>query len=106
MKAVLKPCKLFGIFSLLLLCSCATIHPPVTADVPMNPEAGRGHWLIVTVPLESGKPLPFILDTGCPVSCLDQSLEPKLGKRLADANFLNFGVSHQGGAYRPPKLFL
>jgi len=72
----------------------------------MNHEAGRGGWLIVTFQTESGESLPLIIDTGCPVTCLDQSLEPKLGKRLADATFLNWGVSHSGGAYRSPKLYL
>lgn len=72
----------------------------------MNKEAGRGGWLMVPVRLESSEPLPFILDTGCPVTCLDKSLEPKLGKRLTDAIFLNLGVSHRGGAYPPPKLSL
>ncbi|HEY2081157.1 MAG TPA: hypothetical protein VGI88_00105 [Verrucomicrobiae bacterium] len=71
----------------------------------MNQEAGRGGWLIVTFQMESGESLPLIVDTGCPVTCFDQSLEPKLGKRLADANFLNWGVSHSGGAYQTSKLY-
>jgi hypothetical protein len=72
----------------------------------MNREAGRGGWLIVTFQMKSGESLPLIIDTGCPVTCFDRSLEPKLGRRLADVNFLNWGVSRQGGAYPAPKLYL
>ena len=108
-KAVLKPGPLATLLSLLLLCSCATVHPPLSplpADVPMNPEAGRGGWLIAMVRVNDSKPLPFVVDTGCPVTCLDQSLEPKLGRRLSRANFMNLGVSHSGGVYRAPRLYL
>ena len=96
MKAILKPCALGAISSLLFLCSCATTHPPLPAHVPMNKEAGRGGWLIVPVRLENGEPLPFIVDTGCPVTCFDKSLEPRLGRRLADSIFVDLGVSNQG----------
>jgi hypothetical protein len=105
-KQISKFCAVGTILSLLALCSCATIQPPLPAEVSMNKEAGRGGWLIVMVRLESGEPLPFIVDTGCPVTCLDKSLEPKLGKRLTDAIFLNLGVSHRGGAHPPPRLYL
>ena len=75
-----------GIFlSLSFLCSCAT-EPPVRgalpADVPINPDAGRGNWLTVTLQLESGQKLPFIVDTGAGATVLNKPLAPKLGKRL------------------------
>lgn len=109
MKAILKPCALGAIFGLLFLCSCTTTRPPLPLDVSMNPEAGLGDpgdWLIAMVRVDGGEPLPFIVDTGCPVTCLDQSLEPKLGKHLGDAHFLNLGVRHPGSVYHVPELRL
>ena len=78
MKAVLKPCELVTMLSLLLLCSCATVPPPLPADVPINKDAARGNGLIVTLRLESGEKLLFAVDTGSPCTILDTSLEPKL----------------------------
>jgi hypothetical protein len=72
----------------------------------MNKDAGRGDWLIVTLRLESGEELPFIVDTGSPVVCFDKSLEPKLGKRFGPCTFSNFGVKRKGGRYAAPKLYL
>lgn len=109
MKAILKPGALAGIFGALFLCSCVTTRPPLPPDLTMNPQAGRGDpgdWLIVMVRINGGEPLPFIVDTGAPMTCLDQSLEPRLGKRLANATYVNMGASHPGGVYRAPKFFV
>lgn len=100
----------FGIFfSLLLLCSCATgnsIHSRLPANVTMNKDAGRGNWLIVMLRLEGGEKLPFMVDTGCPITGFDKSLEPKLGKRLGTTTAWNFGVKREVGVYAAPKLYL
>ena len=107
MKVTNKPYGIaLALLSLLLLCSCATVHPPVPADVSMNQEAGRGGLLIVMVRVNDGKPLPFVVDTGSPVTVLDQSLEAKLGRRLYRDNLINFGVSHPSAVYRAPRLYL
>jgi hypothetical protein len=75
-----------GIFlSLLLLCSCATensIHPRLPADVTMNKEAGRGGLVVVTLRLESGAALPFVVDTGSPWTFFEKSQESILGAPL------------------------
>ena len=84
MKAVLKPSKLVTLLSLLLLCSCAvenSIHPRLPATVTMNKDAGRSQLIFVALQLEDGQELPCEVDTGCFNTILDQSLEPKLGKR-------------------------
>jgi hypothetical protein len=94
---------------LLILCSCATdktIRPALPADVRINPEAGRGGWLIVTVRLASGEKLPMILDTGCPLVAFDNSLVPKLGKKIDTGTFWIFGVSNTSDQYPVPKLYL
>jgi hypothetical protein len=46
------------------------------------------------------------VDTGCPLTLLDQSLEPKLGARLGQGNIEDIGLTLKGGAYRPPRLYL
>lgn len=106
MEAALKPWRLVPMVGLLLLCSCAMRPRSLPSDVPMNKEAGRGGLLVMMVRVNDSKPLPFIVDTGAPVTCLDQSLEPKLGTRLAQAKIFNFGTSHPGDCYATPKLYL
>jgi hypothetical protein len=102
--------RVFGVLvSLPLLCSCTTgkpIRSHLPADVTLNKNAGRGGWLIVTVKLESGEKLPFIVDTGSPWTLFDKSQEPKLGKRLDTTTLWNFGVKHESGVYAAPKLYL
>ncbi len=101
---------MFGMFlSLLFLCSCVTENPAhqwLPGDVTMNKDAGRGVWLIVPVRLESGEKLSFVVDTGCPATAFDKSLEPQLGKRLDTGVVWNFGVKHEINIYAAPKLYL
>jgi hypothetical protein len=66
-----------------LLCSCATsdsIHPNLPPETSFNRDAGRGGDLFLTLHLENGEDLLFLVDTGAPGVCLDKSLEPKLGE--------------------------
>jgi hypothetical protein len=104
-----------GLFaSVLLLCSCATEPHPVAvtprpalpADVTMNRDAGRGSHLLVTLRLESGEELPFLVDTGAPMTILDKSLAPRLGKCLGTHTLWNFGVQYESNEYAAPKLYL
>jgi hypothetical protein len=109
MRTMLKPCVFGGFVSLLLLCSCATVDPArprLPADVPFNKNAGCGGWLIVTLRLESGEQLPFLLDTGSPCTFFDKSREPKLGDRLGTTTLWNFGAIRDSGLYAAPKLYL
>ena len=106
MKAILKPRILGMFFGLLFLCSCATIHPPLPADVPMNKGAGRGDELFLTLHLADGQELLFIVDTGGNGVLLDKSLEPKLGRCLRTSNISpGYGMKTQS-LYRAPKLYL
>src|SRR5665213_2775329 len=99
-----------GIFlSLLLLCSCATensIHPRLPADVTMNKDAGRGGLVVVTLRLASGEGLPFVVDTGSPVTFFEKSQTSKLGACLDSGTLWNFGVVQEAHAYAAPKLYL
>ncbi len=72
----------------------------------MNQDAGRGGLLIVVVRLADGEKLPLVVDTGAPLTALDKSLEPKLGKRLDTVTLLNFGATQDAGVYAAPKLYL
>jgi hypothetical protein len=106
---MLKPRVFGGLLSLLLLCSCATVDPArlrLPADVPFNKNAGRGAWLVVTLRLESGEQLPFLLDTRSPGTWFNKSQEPKLGKRLGTMTSWNFGAKQESGVYAAPTLYL
>jgi len=81
--------------------SCATLP----AEVPINPEAGRGGLLIVPVRLESGEEVPFIVDSGSG-SCLDKSLESKLDKPVGTDTVQSWGVETKVNVYVTPKLYL
>jgi hypothetical protein len=100
------------ITNLLLLSSCATTNQrPVAAakelpaEIAMNRDAGRGGFLFVTLRLEDGEELPFIVDTASPVTFFSKSLEPKLGKRLSTWTFSKYG-EQVSGRYLTPQLYL
>jgi hypothetical protein len=93
-----------------MLCSHAaaeSIRPPLPSDITLNKDAGRGSYLFVTVRLESGEKLPFIVDTGSPITLFAKSLEPKLGKRLGTVGIWSPGIgTRKGGIFTTPKLYL
>lgn len=72
----------------------------------MNAGAGHGAWLIVPVRLEDGETLPFIIDTGTPVTLIDRSLVSRLGKRLDTGSISMPHDQQEGGLYTAPRLFL
>lgn len=94
--------------SLLLLSSCATTHPRLPADVPMNKDAARGNGLTVTLRLKSGEELLFAVDTAAPCTCLDKSLEPKLGRPLESQPITmnSWGRKQKSALYLAPRLYL
>ena len=77
--------------------------PPETA---INPEAGGGDQLWVTVRLASGEELPFIVDTGSPVTFIDKTLKSKLGKCLDRGTLWMWGVKQPTAVYAAPKIYL
>jgi hypothetical protein len=103
------------LLSLLVLCSCATTpHPPAAiapsalpAEVAMNRDAGRGNALFVMLRLGSGDEIPFLVDTGAPITFLDKSLESKLAKQPASMSTTWLGgVKRQSDLYLAPRIFL
>src|SRR5882724_2365297 len=104
---------------LMILSSCATapiwfvddsIRPPLPAETSLNKGAGRGDNLFVTLRLETGEELLFLVDTGSPCTFLDKSMHPKLGKRLGTQKVRWLGGKGGGkgraGVYKAPKLYL
>ena len=114
MRTILIPRTLGISLCFLLLCSCATTPEPsaiisaseLPADVTINKDAGRGNLLFVTLRLENGEELPFVVDTGMPITVFDKSLEPKLGKRLGPHTILMLGRENESSVYVAPKLYL
>ena len=97
------------ILCLVLICSSAmdhSAHASLPAEVTMNPMAGRGGLLVVTLRLENGQELPFLVDTGTSGTLIDKSLEPKLGKPLGTAIYQSWGVKVTNNAYAAPTLYL
>jgi hypothetical protein len=95
--------------SLMFVCSCATqntVGSALPGEVPINPEAGRGGWLVVTLAFERGEELPFVVDTGTSGTFLDKSLEPQLGKPLGTTLLQSWGVKRTNHLYAAPKLYL
>jgi len=74
---------------LVLLCSCASNYRgqrDLPAATTFNHGAGRGDDLMVTLRMEDGEELLFIVDTGCRNTTFDKSIESKLGKCLGTKN--------------------
>ena len=108
-KAVLKLCIAGGFLVLTLLNSSTTadsIQLQLPTAVAMNKDAGRGNWLVVTLRLDSGQELPFVVDTGCPKTILDKSLEPELGKQLGENTIWTLGGKLKTRLFKAPKLYL
>jgi hypothetical protein len=75
-------------------------------DVTISEDAGRGDLLLVPVRLEDGRELPFVVDTGSPVTLLAKSLEPGLGPCPDTHTFWNFGDRYDANGCAAPRLCL
>lgn len=114
MKTILMPRIPSTFLSLLLLCSCAvTPHPiadiPVSelpADTAINRDAGRGGMLFVTLRLESGEEVPFLVDTGAGGTLFDKSLEAQLGRRFGTEPTTVWEGKGKVNCYAAPRLYL
>jgi hypothetical protein len=85
---------------------CATAAEKLPADVTINRGAGRGSFLVVRVRVSSEEELSFIVDTGSSVTLLDDSLAPKLGKRLGRLSMQSWGKMTELPTYAAPPLYL
>jgi hypothetical protein len=104
--------RLIAFFGLLFLCACAMGNPlralarsSFPFEIDMNKDAGRGEWIFANVRV-AGQELPFFLDTGAAVTCIDKSLEPKLGKRFLTMPTRTFIFTNDSGVYAAPDFYL
>ena len=102
---------------LVLLCSCITkdvwptwygdtsqrpILPAEASFTKVNGAAGSGGNLFLTLRLDTGEELLFLVDTGSPLTVLDKSLARKLGRRRGTAEvFTRFGPHSRDGTRGP-----
>ena len=114
MKQILKICAYGTILSLLFQCSCATANKDsaivpakdLPTELAINDGAGHGDWLFISLRLEEGEALPFIVDTGASGTVLDKSLEPELGKCLGVEQRKGWTSKGRANVYVAPKLYL
>jgi hypothetical protein len=98
-----------AIFFLLLIYSHAIAYvgqPQLPGDVTIDKKTGYGEHLSVTVRLADGEELPLDVDTGSPITILDESLKSQLGKRLGTVKTMDWGTKEKCGIYAAPKLYL
>jgi hypothetical protein len=106
-----RPMKLIAItiFFLLLISLRAPAdpdQPQLPGEVPFSNETGFGKHITVTVRLQDGKAVPMVVDTGSPVTLLDESLKSKLGPQLGISKTLDWSNKVKCSIYAAPKLYL
>lgn len=72
----------------------------------MNKDVGRGNFLMMTLRLENGEQLPFVVDTGASITLFDKSLAPQLGKKIGDVSMGKWGQHIKSDLYLTPNLYL
>jgi hypothetical protein len=95
-----------GLPSLTALAMEPAATPPLPAPVPMNEAAGRGGLLIIHVKLGTGEEWPMAVDTGAPITLLDNSLAGRLGRRVGEISIFSFENRQTGMIYAAPALYL
>lgn len=107
---VLRSTSFLGVLYGLLQLSVGAAPHSVAAlpgEVAMNQDSGSGGPLFVMLRLGSGERVPFMVDTGSPLTVLDSSLEPQLGKSLGTMRVANVGQPlRKENLYGAPKLYL
>jgi hypothetical protein len=85
---------------------------PLPPEVSINQDAGCGGWFVggwltVKLRLETGEEVVFMVDTGSPITVLDDSLKSKLGKQVGTMTVNFVGSKRQpAGIYSAPKFLL
>ena len=95
-------------FAWFLCTTTATLFGAVLPpQIPVNEGAGCGGCIVVNLRLGLGETVNMLVDTGAPITVLDSSFAPKLGKRLHDGK-ISFECwrKQQAGWYAAPKFFL
>jgi hypothetical protein len=95
-----------AILGVFLFCVRAIAGDQLPAEVAINKEAGRGGHLIVKLRVGSGEEVPFLVDTGAPITVLDKSFERMLDERLLTVELRSSLGVQQSGMHAAPKLYL
>jgi len=109
MKILLSRLRFLAVPGLLFLGACATEtshQPALPAEVAINPDAGRGGIVTITLQLADGEELPMWLDTGTSGTIFDLSLTAKLGQPTGISTSQSWGVIKTNNAYAMPRLYL
>ena len=95
-----------------ILLRSAAFGAEPSPEFSINQDAGcggwfGGGWLTVKLRLETGEEVVFSVDTGSPITVLDDSLKSKLGKQVGTmpVGFVD-SKRRPAGVYAAPKLFL
>jgi hypothetical protein len=100
--------RAMGVFTGLLINfnAFADSQPQLPVEVSMNPTAGCRDFLIVTLQMQDGEKLPFMVDTGTSGTLIDQSLASKLGKPIGKSTIQSWGHVATCKVYAAPRLYL
>jgi hypothetical protein len=106
----LRLIRFIPVVFLILFCSCASeksLRSRLPSETSFDEFAAHGAPLLVTLRLDSGEDLLFMMDTGSPRTYLNKLLEPKLGKRLGTKSVTwGFYGKREDGLYPAPALYL
>jgi hypothetical protein len=97
---------LFVLCCLPSFCAAGSQKGELPLEITINKDAGRGAPVFVPIRLPTGETFEFEVDTGCPITIFDQSLESKLGKRVAFFKASFIGVQRSGDIRLAPQLYL
>jgi hypothetical protein len=104
-KAPFLALLVFGLLPLFSGVVAAEGRVRIPADVNINEDAGSGSHVFVMIRLEDGEELPFLLDTGSPVTLFDRSLKVKLGMRLDRVALWVWGNKQNSEVFAAPKIY-
>jgi len=84
------------------------ILPAEASFTKVNGAAGSGGNLFLTLRLDTGEELLFLVDRGSPLTVLDKSLDRQLGRRVGTAEvfYAYYERRIRRGVHHAPKLFL
>ena len=102
--------QIIGLLALyfLALAPRVTAQIALPAEQPLNPGAGKGDFIYLTLRVNNHQDALFILDTGSSLTLVDNSLVPELGESLGKRASTDgiTGQQEELSFYRAPEMFL
>jgi hypothetical protein len=82
-------------------------HLVLPGPATFNPKAGGGEPLVLKLNVADSEEVSFLVDTGSPVTILDRSLEPMLGRSVGTSRILwPTGQKGRADLFKAPTLCL